>query len=304
MQSFLYRSLRDTKVFLFHYAPFQPLWERNGLVQCGPLVLKQQLGVPSINEIKSLKDSLSIQGFNPKGILIHYTDPFIIRANALQGLKHWNGPKLLVCGDLHHGPSPIETLIQYQKNEFHDSIILAFNPMLLEKVKAELNVPVHSNPPSFFSYPQRVRNISPIKALLHIGSIGSHHPKRRKIVESLLDRKKIPFFHSTTNTAEEAADLYSKYTLVLNIPLNNDLNHRFFEVIASGVPQIIFGAKELLGQIHHLKSLKGVYWAESIEKIEELVLFFLHNPEKLTYPNQAISQMPIKDFLLNSLRAN
>jgi hypothetical protein len=29
--------------------------------------------------------------------------------------------------------------------------------------------------------------------------------------------------------------------LVLNVPLNHDLNHRFFEVMASGAPQVVFG---------------------------------------------------------------
>ena len=28
---------------------------------------------------------------------------------------------------------------------------------------------------------------------------------------------------------------------MLNVPLNHDLNHRFFEVMAAGVPQVVFG---------------------------------------------------------------
>jgi len=42
-------------------------------------------------------------------------------------------------------------------------------------------------------------------------------------------RGRLPFRHATTSTPEEAAALYA---LVLNVPLNHDLNHRFFEVIA------------------------------------------------------------------------
>jgi len=40
---------------------------------------------------------------------------------------------------------------------------------------------------------------------------------------------------------EDAAALVAQHALVLNVPLNHDLNHRFFEVMAAGVPQVVFG---------------------------------------------------------------
>ena len=57
-----------------------------------------------------------------------------------------------------------------------------------------------------------------------MGSLGSHHPRRRELVNALIKRQKIPFRHTTTKNAEEAAQLYAQHDLVLNVPLNQDLN--------------------------------------------------------------------------------
>ena len=293
--------MKTPNIFLYHYSSFQPLWNRDGIVQCGPNIKTGIAAVESNLNVLDLKAELNKNGFIPKGILIHYLDPFIIRAGALRGLSHWAAPKILVSGDLHHGKSPIETLIKYQTCEFHDSVVLAFNPMLLEKIKRYLNVPVHCHPPGFFCYPQRIRNSSPKKCLLHVGSIGPYHQKRREVIKLLLKRKRIPFFHQSTKNAEEAADLYNQYSLVLNIPLNNDLNHRFFEIISANTAQIIYGSKALLGPLKYLDSIPGVYWSSSIEELEENVRFLLSRKEVLTYPDKWITNLPINDFLLKSL---
>ena len=47
--------------------------------------------------------------------------------------------------------------------------------------------------------------------------------------------------HATTSSPEEAAALYAQHALVLNVPLNHGPGHRFFEVMAAGVPQVVFG---------------------------------------------------------------
>jgi len=39
---------------------------------------------------------------------------------------------------------------------------------------------------------------------------------------------------------------------VLNVPLKHDLNHRFFEVMAAGLPQVVFGDPGLVGEHRHL----------------------------------------------------
>lgn len=47
-----------------------------------------------------------------------------------------------------------------------------------------------------------------------------------------------------------------QHPLMLNVPLNHDLNHRFFAVIAAGVPQVVFGDPGLVGEHRHLAEPK------------------------------------------------
>ncbi len=260
------------KSFLFHYGTYQSLWDQPDLIQCGPNISESSPGifVGSAN-ISCLNKAIFERGLSNRSVLIHYTDPFLLRAAGLSGMNEWCGPKLLVCGDLHHGPSPIETLIDYHAKEFHDAVLLTFNPLLLENVRKKLSVPTHSIPPAFFRYPFRRTNVSRSLHLLHVGSLGPHHVNRREIVETLLERSNIPFLHATTKNSDEAADLYNKSALVLNIPLNNDLNHRFFEIMAAGSCQIIFGNKILLGSHTELGQRPDIFWVQSIDELENLV---------------------------------
>jgi len=87
----------------------------------------------------------------------------------------------------------------------------------------------------------------PRRELLHVGILGPHHPRRRELVTALQSRGRLPLRHATTSRPEEAAALYAQHALVLNVPLNHDLNHRFFEVMAAGVPLVLFGGPMCFG---------------------------------------------------------
>jgi len=188
-----------------------------------------------------LLNALQQRKWPSQGVLLHYTDPFLIRAAPLRGLRKWPGPRLLACGDLHHGAYPIGTLADYLEAEPHDAVLLTFNPALVAQVKARVKVPVRSLPPTFFRYPSAVPIPQSRLELLHVGSLGPHHPRRRALVQALMNRRSIPFHHATTNSPDEAAQLYALHAMVLNVPLKHDLNHRVFEVMAAGVPQVIVG---------------------------------------------------------------
>lgn len=267
---------------LFHYGEFQPLWQQAGMMQAGPRMGSGsdciQLGLPSVD---ALKASLVQQGDCSKAVLLHYTDPFLLRSAPLRGLRRWLGPKLLICGDLHHGPDPIGTLAAYLQAEPHDAVLLTFNPALLNEVRQRINVPVRCLPPTFFRYPGAKPLEQPRLELLHVGSLGPYHPLRRDLVTTLQARDRVPFRHATTATAVEAASLYASHALVLNIPLNDDLNHRFFEVMASGVPQVVFGDPGLVGEHRALAERPDLFWASSLDELEELVLGLLANPAAL-----------------------
>jgi hypothetical protein len=267
---------------LFHYGEFEPLWQQTGTRQAGPRMGNGpdciHVGQPSI---ETLKAGLLDQGLRPKAVLLHYTDPFLLRSAPLRGLRRWPGPKLLICGDLHHGPDPIGTLAAYLQAEPHDAVLLTFNPALLDAVRQHINVPVRCLPPTFFRYPSAKPIGQTRLELLHVGSLGPYHPVRRDLVTTLQARGRVPFRHATTANAAEAASLYASHALVLNIPLNNDLNHRFFEVMAAGVPQVVFGDPALVGEHRALAERADVFWASSLDELEELVLGLLADPAAL-----------------------
>ena len=286
------------QVVLFHYGPFQPLWQRPGMIQCGPGLVAGETSLPvAVCEVRAIQQALTSRGRSTAAVLLHYTDPFLIRAAPLRSLRRWRGPRLLVCGDLHHGPAPIDTLEAYLDKEFHDAVLLAFNPMLLTEVQARLAVPVHCHPPGFFRYPRCHRHPQPARRLVHVGSLGSHHPQRRALVQALQERGRIPFLHCTTTSAEQAAELYAANSLVLNVPLNNDLNHRFYEVMAAGAPQIVFGSPVLLGPLQDLAHRSDLHWVEQVEELEALVQNLLASPERLQRPVEPPPELDLHQLL-------
>ena len=271
-----------TPILLIHHGAYQPLWQQPGLIQVGPQISDGPASLRLTDlSVAGLQNALVQRGWASKGVLIQFTDPFLLRAAPLRGIREWPGPRLLACGDLHHGPNPIGTLQEYCAVEPHDAVVLTFNPALLQDVQQRLRMPVRCLAPTFFRYPAATPGQTPRLELLHVGSLGPHHPRRRELVRALLERQHVPFRHATTQNAEEAAHLYAQYALVLNVPLNQDLNHRVFEVMAAGVPQVIFGHPSLLGHNNRLRNRPDLFWAQSIEELETLVKQLFAEPNKL-----------------------
>jgi hypothetical protein len=288
---------------LFHYGTFQPLWQQASLLQAGPHIFdgpeSLHLNEPSVPKLLKV---LARRRWDGRGVLLHYSDPFLMRSAPLRDLQAWPGPTLLACGDLHHGPSPIETLEGYLRKEPHDAVLLTFNPSWVDCVQKGLNVPVRCLAPTFFRYPTATPISQRRMELLHVGSLGPHHPHRRALVEALLARKTVPFRHARTHSAEEAATLYADHALVLNVPLNNDLNHRFFEVMAAGVPQVIVGDRSLMGDLHQLADRPDVFWSNSLDELEALVQHLFANPEALLrIPVAPPTDWPLKRLLKKAL---
>lgn len=271
-----------TPTLLIHHGAFQPLWQQPGLIQVGPQITDGPASLQLMElSVAGLSNALQRRGWAAKGVLLQYTDPFLLRAAPMRGIRQWPGPRLLACGDLHHGPDPVGTLQQYCAAEPHDAVLLTFNPVLLQDVQHRLLMPVRCLAPTFFRYPAATPSQTPRLELLHVGSLGPHHPRRRELVEGLFRRQQVPFRHATTRNAEEAAQLYAQHALVLNVPLNQDLNHRLFEVMAAGVPQVIFGHPSLLGDHSPLSNRPDLFWANSIKELEDLVQRLFADPSKL-----------------------
>jgi hypothetical protein len=85
-----------------------------------------------------------------------------------------------------------------------------------------------------------------------------------------------------------------------NIPLNYDLNHLFFEVMAVGALQVVFGSSMLLGPIqdwarwpdlHRFVDVKGV------EVLETLVNRLLADAALLRWPGEPPPELLLHELL-------
>jgi hypothetical protein len=267
------------KHLIFHYGVYDPNWSRPGMLQLGPN-LKDSEYSRKTTTLDCGKLYAAISPYYPNKIppLIYYTDNFYIQAQPLKNLRYWYGPKLLVCADLHHGNNPLEALRSFIHREKFDAILLLCNQSMLNIVRQMTTIPVRFLPPSFFMYESHVRDIDPKPLLVHVGNIGTYHTERKKIVSELISRSRVPFEHFTTSTAREAAKIYSGNAVVLNIPLNNDLNHRTYECMAAGAPQIIYGSPEILGDQECLALRRDLFWVKSVPEIEDLAHYLIESP--------------------------
>ena len=249
-----------TPTLLIHHGAYQPLWQQPGLIQVGPQINDGPTSLQLMQlSVSGLKNALSA-GLGCTGVLIQYTDPFLLRAAPMQGIQSMARSKTSGLRRSSSRPRSVGTLQQYSSVEPHDAVLLTFNPALLETVQQRLTMPVRCLAPTFFRYPSATASPTPRLELLHVGSLGPHHPRRRELVEALIRRQQVPFRHTTTPNAEKAAQLYAQHALVLNVPLNQDLNHRLFEVMAAGVPQVIFGHPSLLGYNSPLTNRPDLLW--------------------------------------------
>ena len=266
---------------LLHYREYQPLWEQQGLIQVGPQIISGAKGIRlSELSVNGLQRELQKRGWGSKGVLLHYTDPFLMRPPRCVGSSNGQDPGFL----------PVATYIMVHPNRNPAALLRSRttrrNPPYLQsntakksstKAKSSSAMPCSQ----LLRYPAATPSCAPIRELLHVGSLGPHHPRRREIVKALLMRQRVPFRHATTPNPTEAAKLYAQYALVLNIPLNQDLNHRLFEVMAAGAPQIIFGNPSLLGDNSPLAKRPDLFWAQSIDEVEALVIKLFSDPKML-----------------------
>jgi hypothetical protein len=76
---------------LFHYVVFQPLWQQPGLIQAGPRLNGGSSSSVQVRDpgVQGLQASLAHAGLPARGVLLHYTDPFLLRAQPLRGLRQW-----------------------------------------------------------------------------------------------------------------------------------------------------------------------------------------------------------------------
>lgn len=199
------------------------------------------------------------------------------RRNFPVNLQKIKCPKILICGNTQHLHRPINSLIDYAKEENFDFIMSDHKRHHLHYFK-EAGLENIFWVPGFNVYPrpQPIDNSSQYP-ITFVGQVGKYHPYRKLILQKL-KRSNYQICQFKV-TQEEATKIYSQSLINLNISLNGDLNLRVFEVLSSGGFLLTdrlsqqSGLELLFEEGRHLSSFKDE--AELQYKLD----VFLNDPE-------------------------
>ncbi|GGA40202.1 hypothetical protein CYANOKiyG1_58420 [Okeania sp. KiyG1] len=187
----------------------------------------------------------------------------------LQSLKC---PKLLICGNTQHLNSPLNTLIEYAKEEKFDFIMSDHKRHHLHYFKEAGFEKVFWVPGfNINPFPKQANQVK--YALSFVGQVGAFHPYRQYILSQIRNFG-LPL-QQFRGTQEQAAEVYASSLINLNISLNGDLNLRVFEVLASG----------------------GLLLTDKLSKQSGLDLLFKDGEHLLTFRNELELKHKIEFFL-------
>ena len=78
-----------TTTLLIHHGAYQPLWQQPGLIQVGPRISNGPSALRLMElSTDGLRNALQQRGWARKGVLLQYTDPFLLRAAPMLSLIH------------------------------------------------------------------------------------------------------------------------------------------------------------------------------------------------------------------------
>lgn len=153
--------------------------------------------------------------------------------NAPRNLAGVPGVKALVLGDTHHMERPIAWMLDYAASEPFDVTICHHARQHIHFfAHAGLKAPCYWIPLLSVNphlQPEAEALAFPVS---FVGSMGRWHPYRTQVLEALKSAG-LPLNLATTSQ-EEAAAIYARSAISLNVSLNGDINHRVGEVMAAG----------------------------------------------------------------------
>jgi hypothetical protein len=216
----------------------------------------------------------------------HLSEPDLVfiktdatRRNLVKGLTELGCPSIISIADTHHLFRPLECLLDYLDHE-------KFTVVSVENDRHHLDW--YSSSPrqrqELFWFPNyafnpiyKSQSVDRVPRVVFAGSQGRFHPYRCYILEKLRE-KNVPL-DTLSCTQQQAAELYSTYQISLNVSLNQDLNWRFFEIIASG--GFLLTDRLNLHSGIGLLFTEGVHY-EAFSSDDELLFklnYYLQNPE-------------------------
>lgn len=215
---------------------YRPILFSQNEIFCSPDCETEKEG-DYFRTIKTPVGIFDVRGIKQKLSSSQKPELVVVKADAARrvfpvNLDQFNCPKLLIIGDTHHLNSPIQTLLNYAKEEKFDFVMTIPNPRHLHYfqeagIKNTFWIPTFHIDPHPQQISQNYENL-----ISFVGQARQFHPYRRYI----LDQVKEAGFSINQQQAPrpEAAKIYANSLISLNISLNGDLNMRVFEVLSSG----------------------------------------------------------------------
>ena len=178
---------------------------------------------------RQLAPVLQQLGFSPDLVLVKADASC---RNHLRQLQALPGRKVLLMGDTHHLPQPLQTMLGYALAEPWDLISSEHDRHHLSWcAEAGLNQLIWL--PCYTINPHRLAPQAPQDPrAVFVGSLSPHHRQRQRLLEALPSHGLNPLI--TGASQAQAAQLYNRHLVSLNVSLNADLNFRIFEILAAG----------------------------------------------------------------------
>ena len=148
-----------------------------------------------------------------------------------QGTKAFLGKRVLFVGDTHHMDRTLEAAISYAAAEEFDAVIINVRHhahwLRAAGIKNVYWLPVVATSRKAQSFTAEKR-----REILMIGQLGDFHPRRRRMVQALIDQGYPVRVHNCS--MDEAIGEYARALINLNVSLNGDPNARLFDIPAAG----------------------------------------------------------------------
>jgi len=151
----------------------------------------------------------------------------VYKKNRMRGLEAFACPKLLLVGDTHHGPRPLETILNYARSEKFDAIAIQFalqhahwfRAAGFERIAWAPGLSAHLCSPA---------ELVPRPAMVSfVGQSGPVFPRRARLFAALRSAG-LPAFHFEVPRPDLEHVLRAS-PITFNCSINGDLNLRLFE---------------------------------------------------------------------------
>lgn len=178
-----------------------------------------------------LGDALRAAGRTGKpDLIVVATD--LYKKNRMRGLEAFGCPKLLLVGDTHHGPRPLEMILTYAQSEKFEAIAIQFNLQHahwfrtagFERIAWVPGLTAHLCKPT---------EPTPRPAIVSFaGQTGPVFPRRTRLFAALREAG-LPAFHFEVPRPDLEHVLRAS-PITFNCSVNGDLNLRLFEAASAG----------------------------------------------------------------------